>query len=1013
MNINILLRRLKIKTRLLYSFFIVVLLAFIVGFTGFISLTSIGNMAVRTMQNVRILNDIYDYSGTVNTGITAMVNIVDATLSHYVIQTTRVHTDEMLKEMDRYLKIQEHFKEVFSPGEMQEMATIFEVYRDTYIPVANEIFELVEHGHREDALYVAVNRLTPLYNSIMYTIKWAFLKNLEYSEMISAKNNDSARFSSILMISLVLLSLFASIVLALGVTRSIAVPLSNLGINAEKIANGELDVKIEDTKSNDEIAYLSLKLQDTLQQLHQAQHLKLEAINAKHEKEKAEASARSKSAFLAKMSHEIRTPMNAITGMAELALREDMPAAAHEHILTIKQASANLLSIINDILDFSKIDSGKLEIVPVEYLLSSLINDVINIIRTRVLDSHVRFIVNIDSNIPDALFGDEARIRQVLLNILSNAFKFTEKGFVSLAVNGTIQGDNVNLSIEIIDTGRGIKKEDIKKLFADFVQVDMSGNQVVEGTGLGLAISNGLLKAMDGNISVKSEYGEGSVFTVELPQKIRKFDKMAAVKDPQEKSVLVFEPRKIYADSIIRTLENLEVKCKLASTEEELCEDIARGRYSFAFIASNIYEKNKNSWANIFSSTKIVLLAGYYDIIADHKLHIVSMPAHAISVANILNGVTAIAHRAMSHRGEKKKNVSKFTAPYARILVVDDINTNLKVVEGLLLPYKIQVDLCQSGFDAIEAVKKKNYDIVFMDHMMPDMDGIETTTNIRNWELEINKERKKKRESLYKKNTIIALTANAVSGMREMFLEKGFDDFLAKPIDIAKLDEMLDHWIPKEKKEYGKDNYAPALSVSESEFPAIKGIDTGKGLAMTGGTEAGYRSVLSMYIRDAEERLPFLRHIPIAETLTIFITQVHAIKSASASIGATELSAQAAKLEAAGRAQDMEFIQKNLSNFVDNLKELSANIRSVIEKDKAGDSASQINLENIIPLLRKLETALGTQNFSEIDHLINELNSKQLDVKTKESIDKISDDILMTEYDNAMMAINEFLHDKT
>jgi len=369
---------------------------------------------------------------------------------------------------------------------------------------------------------------------------------------------------------------------------------------------------------------------------------------------------KAKTKFLAKMSHEIRTPMNAIVGMAELALRENMTSIVKEYIITVKQAGKNLLSIINDILDFSKIESGKLEIVPSYYLFSSLINDVVSIIKMKIADSGLHFDINIDNNIPNSLFGDETRIRQVLLNVLNNAVKYTKKGFISLSASGEIKEGTVLLTMEVADSGIGIKPKDLKGLFDEFVQVDKG----FEGTGLGLAITKNLLTAMGGDISVKSEYGKGSTFTVKLPQKI---------------------------------------------SSDELFDSI----------------KNDNL-------------------------------------------------------------TIKFNAPNAKVLVVDDTDANLKVVKGLMQPYKMQVDLCTSGAEAIEMVKANSYDILFMDHMMPEMDGVEATKLIRETHTNL---------------PIIALTANAVSGVREMFLANGFNDFLSKPIDTVELNVILEKWLPREKQE--------------------------------------------------------------------------------------------------------------------------------------------------------------------------------------------------------------------
>ncbi len=497
----------------------------------------------------------------------------------------------------------------------------------------------------------------------------------------------------------------------------------------------------------------------------------------------AEAASKAKSDFLAKMSHEIRTPMNAIIGMAELALRESKPNTVREHIITIKQAGANLLSIINDILDFSKIESGKLEIIPSNYQLSSLINDVVSIIKMRVVDSNLSFVVNIDCNVPNYLFGDETRIRQVLLNVLSNAVKYTKKGFVAFSVNGEITEDKVFLTIDVADSGNGIKQEDLKKLFGEFVQIDSAFHKGIEGTGLGLVITKKLVNAMGGDISVQSEYGKGSTFTITLSQKICSPEPLAAIEKTEEKSILVYEPNKIYADSIVCTIDNLGVICHRVENDYDLREKLQLKDYTFLFVSYSLLINAKAMIKELKSKTQIVVLTEFGNATADMNLDVLVMPVHSISVANILNGVSG----RFSYSSNEDASAARFSAPSARILIVDDISTNLKVVEGLMLPYKMQMDLCISGSAAIEAVKKHPYDLVLMDHMMPQMDGIEATKLIR--------------EMGYAELPIIALTANAISGIKEMFLASGFNDFLSKPIDTIKLNAVLAKWIPKEKQE--------------------------------------------------------------------------------------------------------------------------------------------------------------------------------------------------------------------
>ena len=292
---------------------------------------------------------------------------------------------------------------------------------------------------------------------------------------------------------------------------------------------------------------------------------------------KAEIASRAKSDFLAKMSHEIRTPMNAVTGMAELLLRGELNNEARLRVQDIKRASSNLIFIINDILDFSKIEAGRLEIVPVKYLLSSLINDVVSIIRMRLIEKPVRFFTNIDGSIPNGLVGDEVRLRQILLNLLSNAVKYTEKGYIGVNITREGRADGkIRLRIAITDTGHGIKTEDMTKLFGDFVQVDVNKSGI-EGTGLGLAITKRLCIAMGGDISVESEYEKGSTFTVFVSQDTHSPEPFAAVEEPEKKKVLVYEQRLVYANSVAWSLENMKVPNTIVDNAGAFAEALLRG----------------------------------------------------------------------------------------------------------------------------------------------------------------------------------------------------------------------------------------------------------------------------------------------------------------------------------------------------------------------------------------------------------------------------------------------------
>jgi signal transduction histidine kinase/CheY-like chemotaxis protein len=721
---------------------------------------------------------------------------------------------------------------------------------------------------------------------------------------------------------------------------------------------------------------------------------------------KAESASQAKSDFLAKMSHEIRTPMNAITGMAELLLREELSGEALDYAQDIKQAGNNLVSIINDILDFSKIEAGKLEIIPINYLLSSLINDTVNIIRTRLMEKPLRFFTNIDGTIPNSLIGDETRLRQILLNLLSNAVKYSEKGHVGLSITTDKRDDKqVWLRITVSDTGRGIKPEDKSKLFDEFVKVDIKKNQSIEGTGLGLAITKNLCIAMGGNISMESEYGKGSVFTALIPQTIETGTPFAVVEEPEKKKVLVYEGRGIYANSVCWTLENMNVPYTLTANQKDFASALYRGEWYYIFSGYGLYKEieplmdREDAAFRGGKKPPLALLVEWGTEAYISGVRFVSIPAQSLSIANVLNG------KADNKGYIKSSGVIRFTFPRARILVVDDISTNLKVVEGLLASYRSAVDTCLNGLQAIELVKRNEYDIVFMDHMMPEMDGIEATAIIR--ELEMNNAEMGIRR---KQIPIIALTANAVVGMREMFIENGFNDFLSKPIDISKLDEILNHWIPKEKRAMSnerQDTHSPVPS-PQSPIPVIPDVDVQKGIAMTGGTVAAYTKVLALFCKDVEERLPLLQKAPDADTLSTLVTHVHALKSASASIGAQKISSIAAGLEAVGKAGDAAFVRESLPGFAQQLAELVKNIRTALQLNEPAEPQSPVPIPQ--SLFQELAEALKSQKISDIKRILNTLGQRAQDSKLKDILDQISDQVLVTEFDNAAKIVEELLN---
>jgi CheY-like chemotaxis protein len=608
--------------------------------------------------------------------------------------------------------------------------------------------------------------------------------------------------------------------------------------------------------------------------------------------------------------------MNAVIGISELALRENPNPKIRDYIVRIKQAGTSLLSIINDILDFSRIESGKMEIHPGRYSLSSLLNDVVTIIGVRLHEKSLQFKVDIENNMPGTLFGDEIRIRQILINLLSNAVKYTKQGYIEFTVTSEfINSDTVNIKFVVADSGIGIKDDDLKNIFGNFTRFDMDRNRDIEGSGLGLAITHNLCRLMGGVISVSSVYSKGSTFSVVLPQKI---------------------------------VDSKPLSHRISPN----------GNYA-----------------------------------SDQPVAI------------------------------------QFTVPEARVLIVDDISSNLLVAEGLLAPYRMQIDCCSGGAEALKLAEAKPYDLILMDHLMPGMDGIEAVKRIRSSE--------KIRKSL----PIVALTANAVTGMKEMFLENGFDDYLSKPIEISKLNDVIRKWIPRDKRKPLTGNSTPRPAVkkeaeivsgaaaraeAESEVPeaaalnalsedlplfSIEGLDAAKGVEMTGGTESAYRQVLAIFCKDAAERMLLLKAFPGEPELAAFVINVHALKSISGTIGAAQLSKQAADLEAAGKAGDLDTIRKEFPQYYGGLQKLTEDIRQVLALTEPPgkireNSGSESPGGRARELLGELRSALEAEDIKNIDRILEELTKQPLGEKTMGVLAAVSDQVLLAEFKAAIAMLD-------
>ena len=707
--------------------------------------------------------------------------------------------------------------------------------------------------------------------------------------------------------------------------------------------------------------------------------------------ETAKLANRAKSEFLISTSHEIRTPMNAVIGMAELGLREDIPENVREYTVAIKQAGSKLMTVLNNIGDFTQIESGGLEINYEEYALSSLVSEVVKAVVTQLGDRPIDFVVNIDSKIPNKLIGDETRLRQIMLDILSNALKFTDKGSISLLINAETKDSIAKLNISVVDTGRGIKEKDIKHVFKEFLQFDTKN---IEGTGLGLAVTYNLLKLMDGDISVSSIYGVGSVFKVTLPQKISSQEKICAINNPEDKNVLVLESRDDYIEDIVGTLDDLGVICEVTSSVSDFFTGLTGGNYAYAFASIPLYDEFLKRYEGYESNTKIVLITASGETVADRQYTgILSTPIYCIPVANILNGVYYKDTR--SGHGINGLSYVNFTAPEARVLIVDDISTNLKVAQGLLSPYKMLLDFCESGADAIEAVKSNHYDLILMDYLMPMMNGLETALSIR----ELGDS-----YSHSKDIPIVVLTANAGAGSKAMFLQSGFDDFLAKPIDTAMLNDIVERWIPKEK--HRKLSEATEIAAIEESKLKIAGIDVEKGIVMTGGQLDNYIDILRTYYENGCKKLDELKDSVDKIDMESYRVNIHALKGVSGSIGALEVSIAAGELEDAEIRGDLDFIQKNNPDFLNKLKTLLDNIYPVVLEDV---NTQAVNMEVLKSDLAKLKSAMIDCDLATINEHANDLQKYLLSADVGHVINMIMQNKMIGNYEEAVALIDSVI----
>lgn len=656
---------------------------------------------------------------------------------------------------------------------------------------------------------------------------------------------------------------------------------------------------------------------------------------------------KSKDDFMVNISHEIRTPINAVCGMSEAILQEDIPVNVRRDIIDIQTAGRNLLSTVSNILDFSELESGKMELAEESYNITSTITDIINMAVTLENGKQLELIVDCDASLPSNLLGDEQKFRRIVMNLIENAIKFTKEGGIILRIKSRKEEYGINLMVSIKDSGIGMKQDDLEKIFAGFSQVNSGRNREEGGVGLGLAITQALVRSLGGFISVESEFGNGTEFRLTIPQKVLDEKPIVSIRNKSRIFVACYINMDKYDYSVVREgyekcmrhmAEQFGIMFRVCKSLSELKRRMENENYSHVFIGWEEYSEDREFFEKVSLELKVVLILDYNQELSNGSNMLrIYKPFTVLSIAAVLNGERVL-------QNEESHKRYRFVAPEAKILVVDDNAMNLKVMARLLLPYQIKVVMALGGQEALDKLNSMEYDCVFLDHMMPDMDGVETLHKIR-----------QKPGAYFQTLPVIAFTANAIGGAREMFMEEGFDDFIAKPIELSVLERMLQRYIPKQKqveveqqaqeeKAYaGVDNaFAGAdkalsgtgkqtdktLAGSTPESEGLEalsraGINISQGISYCGDRE-GLREIIAMYHEQGAGRSRQLKQLFEEQNWKNYAITAHALKSNSRGIGANDLAELAFAMEMAGKENRIEYILEHHAEFMKKHEELLA-----------------------------------------------------------------------------------------